>query len=290
MVKENANPQIFQVEKERISTRRTPLDWSQLGSFRTSNNVDDIEDEGVTGVILPPVSNHSSSSNLIVPLSAHDKAVLKALIDCHQSTNGKGVQLLRQAGLDIPVVSTQSNIVASGPVFRLAASTTSTIPSDISLQGSVATTTPMKKKRKAPAVAEEDALTAAEVFDIIRNIQDPEHPHTLEQLGVVSLEQVELRQDNGTTAMVDVRFTPTIPHCSMATLIGLCIRVKLWRSLPSSSGKFKVSVQIEPGTHVSENAINKQLRDKERVCAALENKHLAGVVNKCIRNGMNGES
>ena len=32
----------------------------------------------------------------------------------------------------------------------------------------------------------------------------------------------------------------------------------------------------------------KQLRDKERVCAALENKHLSGVVNKCIRNGMNG--
>ena len=69
----------------------------------------------------------------------------------------------------------------------------------------------------------------------------------------------------------------------MATLIGLCLRVKLMRSLPS---RFKISVQIEPGTHASENAINKQLRDKERVCAALENKSLAGVVNKCIKGGM----
>ena len=68
----------------------------------------------------------------------------------------------------------------------------------------------------------------------------------------------------------------------MATLIGLCLRVKLLRSLPS---RFKISVQIEPGTHASELAINKQLRDKERVCAALENVHLVGVVNKCIKNG-----
>jgi hypothetical protein len=80
------------------------------------------------------------------------------------------------------------------------------------------------------------------------------------------------------------RHSPTIPHCSMATLIGLSLRVKLLRSLPS---RFRISVQIEPGAHASEIGINKQLRDKERVCAALENKHLVGVVNKCIRNGAN---
>ena len=75
--------------------------------------------------------------------------------------------------------------------------------------------------------------------------------------------------------------SPTIPHCSMATLIGLTLRVKLLRSLPS---RFKVVVKIEPGTHVSETAVNKQLGDKERVRAALENEHLLGVVNKCIAN------
>lgn len=30
-----------------------------------------------------------------------------------------------------------------------------------------------------------------------------------------------------------VTFTPTVEHCSMATLIGLCIRVKLLRVLPT---------------------------------------------------------
>ena len=80
---------------------------------------------------------------------------------------------------------------------------------------------------------------------------------------------------------IDIEFTPTIPHCSMATLIGLCIRVKLLRSIPP---RFKTRITIFPGSHSNEHAINKQLNDKERVAAALENPHLLGVVNKCIAN------
>lgn len=67
----------------------------------------------------------------------------------------------------------------------------------------------------------------------------------------------------------------------MATLIGLCIRVKLLRALPP---RFKVTVRVTPGTHASEDAVNKQLNDKERVAAALENGHLLDVVNKCVAN------
>jgi hypothetical protein len=78
---------------------------------------------------------------------------------------------------------------------------------------------------------------------------------------------------------VKVGFTPTIPHCSMATLIGLSIRVQLLRSLPD---RFKVDVEITPGSHASEFAVNKQLNDKERVAAALENAHLLEVVNQCL--------
>ena len=69
----------------------------------------------------------------------------------------------------------------------------------------------------------------------------------------------------------------------MATLIGLSLRVKLLRSLPS---RFKVVVNIESGTHGSEHAVDKQLADKERVRKALENDHLLGVVNRCILGGM----
>lgn len=72
----------------------------------------------------------------------------------------------------------------------------------------------------------------------------------------------------------------------MATLIGLSIRVKLLRALPP---RFKVSVEINPGTHASENAVNKQLADKERVAAALENSHLIEVINQCIAVPMEWE-
>ncbi len=123
---------------------------------------------------------------------------------------------------------------------------------------------------------EYEFVSSGEVFDHIRNLIDPEHPLTLEQLNVVCEEHVEVK-DPGNTVVV--RFTPTIPHCSMATLIGLCIRVKLLRVLPA---RFKVIIEIYPGTHQSEVAVNKQLNDKERVAAALENNHLLSVVNKCI--------
>jgi hypothetical protein len=46
--------------------------------------------------------------------------------------------------------------------------------------------------------------------------------------------------------------------------------------------RFKVDVTIAPGTHASELAVNKQLADKERVAAALENAHLLDVVNECL--------
>ena len=113
-----------------------------------------------------------------------------------------------------------------------------------------------------------DPFDALEIFELIRGIKDPEHPNSLEQLNVAQRQLIDVDDDRG---RIRVRFTPTIPHCSMATLIGLCIRVKLIRSLPK---RLKLDVEITPGTHASEASINKQLNDKERVAAALENDHL----------------
>ena len=103
---------------------------------------------------------------------------------------------------------------------------------------------------------------------MIRHINDPEHPNTLEELSVVCQEHITV---NLQTKEVRVDFTPTIPNCGMATLIGLSIRVKLIRSLPSN---FKIDVYIAKGKHEQEEETNKQLNDKERVMAALENPNL----------------
>ncbi|TDH01553.1 hypothetical protein EPR50_G00181410 [Perca flavescens] len=123
-----------------------------------------------------------------------------------------------------------------------------------------------------------DPIDDREIFDILflTSINDPEHPLSLEELNVV--EQVRVKV-NDAESTVGIEFTPTIPHCSMATLIGLSIKVKLLRSLPD---RFKIDVHITPGSHASEEAVNKQLADKERVAAALENSSLLEVVNQCL--------
>lgn len=79
--------------------------------------------------------------------------------------------------------------------------------------------------------------------------------------------------------VVTLHFTPTVAHCSMATLIGLCLRVRLERVLPR---RFKVDIAVAPGSHSTELAVCKQLADKERVAAALENENLRSMVEKCL--------
>ncbi|WVQ81327.1 hypothetical protein IAT38_003450 [Cryptococcus sp. DSM 104549] len=121
---------------------------------------------------------------------------------------------------------------------------------------------------------EREEIDAQEVYDLLRSITDPEHPVSLEQLRVVNPEDIQVAGNR-----VLVYLTPTIPHCSMSTLIGLSLRVRLLRALPP---RYRVDIRIKSGTHQSEHAVNKQLNDKERVQAALENKHLLSVVEGCL--------
>ncbi|EGG03071.1 uncharacterized protein MELLADRAFT_38203 [Melampsora larici-populina 98AG31] len=147
--------------------------------------------------------------------------------------------------------------------------------------GSINTSILSSKSKEKVNQEELQPIDSNEIFDLIRSITDPEHPLTLEDLSVVSSEQIEVTypEDEDDNPHVMVRFTPTIPHCSMATLIGLTLRVRLLRALPD---RFKVDIKIKEGTHQSENSVNKQLNDKERVAAALENAHLLNVVQQCL--------
>ena len=62
--------------------------------------------------------------------------------------------------------------------------------------------------------------------------------------------------------------------------LGLCIRTKLQQELPE--GKFKIDLAIKEGSHSTADEITKQINDKERVAAALENPNLRQTVNDCI--------
>jgi len=119
------------------------------------------------------------------------------------------------------------------------------------------------------------------VYDLIRTIKDPEHPYTLEELQVVREDLVHVTQDekNGYT-LIRIEFIPTVPHCSLATLIGLCMREKLGRELPDGC---KIDIVVHPGNHNVEEDVNKQINDKERIQAALENPPLMDAVKECTK-------
>ncbi|XP_056307871.1 cytosolic iron-sulfur assembly component 2A [Danio aesculapii] len=129
------------------------------------------------------------------------------------------------------------------------------------------------KRRKK---MEEKAL---EVYDVIRTIRDPEKPNTLEELDVVTEKCVEVQELGDDEYLIVIKFSPTVPHCSLATLIGLCLQVKLQRCLPF---KHKLEIYITEGTHSIEEDINKQINDKERVAAAMENPNLREIVEQCV--------
>ncbi|CAN6976878.1 unnamed protein product [Brassica rapa subsp. trilocularis] len=121
-----------------------------------------------------------------------------------------------------------------------------------------------------------DGLDTLDIYEYVRDIRDPEHPYSLEQLSVLSEDSITL--DDKLNRIL-ITFTPTIQHCSMATIIGLCLRAKLKECLPLH---YKVDIRVSPGSHADEDSVNKQLNDKERVVAALENPNLRQLVDECI--------
>jgi hypothetical protein len=136
-------------------------------------------------------------------------------------------------------------------------------------------------------------------IDLISTISDPEHPLSLGSLAVVSLPDIHIARPAppprrsrsssssshrasppvSTVSTVTVLITPTITHCSLATVIGLGVRVRLEQALPP---RFRVDVRIKDGTHSTGAQVTKQLNDKERVAAALENASLMSVINKML--------
>jgi len=122
------------------------------------------------------------------------------------------------------------------------------------------------------------------IYDLIKTIRDPEKPNNLEELNVVDENLVHVYPfgTSGEKFVANIEFVPTIQHCSLAPLIGLCIRTKLERSLPDAT--VKLDIFVKQGTHSTVDEINKQINDKERVAAALENPNLRETVEMCIKD------
>ncbi|QCD91024.1 hypothetical protein DEO72_LG4g1986 [Vigna unguiculata] len=132
------------------------------------------------------------------------------------------------------------------------------------------------KKERIARSEDPHAILDFALTNFVRDIRDPEHPYSLEQLSVLSEESITVDDKLG---RILITFTPTVQHCSMATVIGLCLRVKLKHYFPPH---YKVDIKVSPGSHADEESVNKQLNDKERVAAALENPNLRQLVDECL--------
>ncbi|GKT91691.1 LOW QUALITY PROTEIN: hypothetical protein Ct61P_09541 [Colletotrichum tofieldiae] len=83
--------------------------------------------------------------------------------------------------------------------------------------------------------------------------------------------------DPNRLVQVLVELTPTVSHCSLATVLGLGVRVRLEKALPPIG-----AWTVKENAHAQDDQVNKQLSDKERVAAALENDTLKGVLDKML--------
>ena len=169
---------------------------------------------------------------------------------------------------------------------------------------------PQIRKKLAPRVKLDfeggrlSNVSADTVFELIRDIKDPEHPFTLEQLSVVSVEHIRVGKilsggtSDGNSApeakahfptdclckeglpipFVDVVFSPTVPHCSMAGIIGLSIRRQLEKYIEG----YWIRIFVKEGTHSTDYSLSKQLNDRDRVFAAFENDGLIAILDSCI--------
>ncbi|XP_040075665.2 cytosolic iron-sulfur assembly component 2A, partial [Ixodes scapularis] len=117
-----------------------------------------------------------------------------------------------------------------------------------------------------------------EIYDLIKDIRDPEKPQTLEELGVVTEDDIRVDVQEH-YSRVSVTLVPTVPHCHLAAIIGLCVRARLERDLPYT---FKLDIFIKEGSHTTAAELSKQINDKERVAAAMENKNIRKMVDGCV--------
>ncbi|KAH7313526.1 FAM96B-like protein [Stachybotrys elegans] len=131
-----------------------------------------------------------------------------------------------------------------------------------------------------------EPIDEQEIYDLIASISDPEHPVSLGQLSVINLPDIHITPSPvlgvpspNTIVQVAVEITPTITHCSLATVIGLGVRVRLEQALPPN---YRIEVRCKENSHSQDDQVNKQLGDKERVAAALENDTLRNVLDKML--------
>ena len=200
--KDNENPTIHAVEEEDVvGHKKRPLGWSQLKSLHVIPPTLAFEDDkdDTTG---------SSSNRLGLAPSPADQAVAHAIMDVWEASHGEGVSILRKAGVGIPKYSSRSlqNATAGSRRGGTTNSSSRFVPASVLAARNREFQTDLETIQ-----GQRDSITPDEIFDIVRNIQDPEHAGvSLEQLRVVSRGQIDVNDcmDATTTSGGDTNEGP----------------------------------------------------------------------------------
>ena len=82
-------------------------------------------------------------------------------------------------------------------------------------------------------------------------VRDPEKPETLGELNVLTEDSVQVQPlTDGTGYQIRIDFNPTVPHCSLASVIGLCLRKKVLNLM--ADDHIKIDIVIAKGKHSTE--------------------------------------
>mmetsp|Transcript_37031 Transcript_37031/g.75487 ORF Transcript_37031/g.75487 Transcript_37031/m.75487 type:complete len:241 (-) Transcript_37031:490-1212(-) len=203
--KENVNPTLYATID--AAGRRRARDNAAIGTsavakynFRCTHNYDDDDDD----------ASESTHAFTTAPLGkgAWERSIHLALSSVASSESGdKNLSILRNAGFDIPAMASASGdavrVVISPELKEPTFVPSPASPSPPVSSGPVTQGRPLMIPSSVSPQQIRDAIDAESVFEIIRNIQDPEHPNSLEELGVVKLGNVtvvDLKSDDAAVA------------------------------------------------------------------------------------------
>nr|UXY87211.1 protein AE7-like 1 [Cryptomonas sp.] len=125
------------------------------------------------------------------------------------------------------------------------------------------------------------------IYLCLKEIKDPEYPYYLYNLNVLHIEGNVIEISNTDQILfISIFIIPTYNLCSMTSVIGLSVENTLLHSsvfkilfsfFPIDWG-WNFCINIPSDMHVSGLNVTKQLNDRERISAAIENSSIRNVI------------
>jgi metal-sulfur cluster biosynthetic enzyme len=133
-----------------------------------------------------------------------------------------------------------------------------------------------------------------QIFYFLKNILDPEFPYKIYTLRIISFEMILIKIFVFNKSFnFNILIIPTIEFCNMSSLILLCIdnklnqkkSIKKLNKILPLNWTWKFFSEIPSISHINAHYVSKQINDKERKAAAMENLGIRFIIKKSCKKG-----